>query len=113
MNLVAYFENLTGAGTIGAYVSLSIWGVLAVAVLSGILFGFKRGFYRSVIRTISIALAAVASYYAAAAIGGVVYDKTEGKTLLEMFDDIAAALSSYYPDAGNLLSEDMRALLGS
>ncbi len=113
MNLVAYFENLTGAGTIGAYVSLSIWGVLAVAVLSGILFGFKRGFYRSVIRTLSIALAAVASYYTAAAIGGVVYERTEGMTLVDIFDDIANALSSFYPDAGNLLSEDMRALLGS
>ena len=113
MDVVAYFQNLMAKGTIGAYISLSVWGILGVFVLVGILLGLKRGFYRSVVRTLCIALAAVGAYFGAAAISGFVYTKTAGMSLLEMFDAACAAAEKYYPGLSGLLNEDMRALVGS
>ena len=113
MNIVAYFQNLTTSGTGGSYISLSVWGVIAIFVLTGLIFGFKRGFYRSVIRLITVAIAAVASYFIAASVGGIIYTHTEGMTLLEMFDAAAAAAEAYMPGISDMLTADLRALIDS
>ena len=113
MNIVAYFQNLTTSGTGGSYISLSVWGVIAIFVLTGLIFGFKRGFYRSVIRLLTVAIAAVASYFVAASVSGIIYNYTAGMTLLEMFDAAAAAIEAYMPGMSDILTEELRALIDS
>ena len=111
--MIEYFQNLISSGTGGSYISLSVWSFIAISLITGLIFGLKRGFYRSVIRLLTVALSAVAAYFAAASIGGIIYAKTDGMTLLEMFDAIAGALEAYYPGISGILGEDMRALVGS
>ena len=113
MNIVAYFQGLFSAGTIGAYISLSVWSVLALAVILGICFGLKRGLYRSTVRLLYVALAAVCAYFAAASVGGIIYKNTEGMTLIEIFDAVSAFLAKYSLDISGVLSEDLRGLIGS
>ena len=49
--------------TIGSIASLVILGFAAIMILSGLLWGLKRGFSKSVVRLLTVALAAVASFF--------------------------------------------------
>ena len=81
-------------------------------MLSGLIFGFKRGLYRSTVRLLYVALSAVCAYFAAASVSGLIYKNTEGMTLIEIFDAVSA-FAAKYVDISGLLNEELRALIGS
>ena len=104
MNFTGYFENLISSGTVGAYISLGVWVFAALTLLIGLFFGFKRGFSRSVLRLITIAIAVVGAFLVASNISGSIAQSMQGMTLLELVDTF---------DTQGAFPSEMRNLVGS
>ncbi len=82
-------ENMTSGFSMdnfSGYISLAITIIAAFFILSGILFGLKRGFSRTVVRLLTVALSAVGAYFIAASLSGIISGYAEGLTLMELVD---------------------------
>ena len=105
MDLNSVASGISGAG-IGNYISIGILIFAGISVFFGVIFGFKRGFSKSVVRIITMALAAAGAFLVAAnitsAIAGVIGDKG----LVGLLKD----LESY---TGSIISEQMYEVIGS
>ncbi len=103
-NFVPYFTDLINSGRVGAYISLGIFGYVLLSVLSGLFFGIKRGFSKTLIRTITIVASAVGAvlvcYYASGALSSFL----EGKTLEEV-------LKMALPNYEDVLNEQYRNII--
>ena len=74
MFIVDYIKACLADGSIGSYISIGIFGVIALFALLGILFGAKRGFSKSVIRIFTVGAAAVCSFFTVKWISGAIVD---------------------------------------
>jgi len=57
-----YGASVGSANSIGGYISLGITVFFAVCIFLGVLYGFKRGFFKTLIRIITLAASAIASF---------------------------------------------------
>ena len=72
MEYINYIEASLAKGSIGAYISVALYAVVALFALSGLLFGFKRGFSKSVIRLFTVLLSAVGAVVAVVGISNAI-----------------------------------------
>lgn len=104
MFIVDYIKESMADGSIGAYISIGVFGVIALFGLIGILFGAKRGFSKSVIRLFTVAASVVCSFLAVKWVLGAIVDYAEkisdggSKTLSEMIASINPELEGAMPD---------------
>ena len=99
--------------TPGGYFSLAITAIMALFVLSGALFGFKRGFPRSVIRLVTVIISAVAAGIMASSLVGSAAAFVDGLTMAEALEKLLASSGDTAGLAGLGLTEDMVNLLAS
>lgn len=92
MNIVDYFMTLfedAGKGNFGAIVLIVAYVATALYVLCGAWSGARRGFFRQLIRTITVAISAVISYLICTA---VLFEKLTaffaGKDMMQVFDSV-------------------------
>ena len=77
MNIVEYINSTLAKGSIGAYLSVGIIALFAVCALSGLLFGAKRGFSKSVLRIFTVVASAACSLYSVKWICNIVSNAVE------------------------------------
>lgn len=75
---------LNGNATIGSYIAVGLLAYIAISVLSGLIYGFKRGFSKTVIRLVTIAAAAVVSFVAVIWLAEYIDLFFHGRTLEEL-----------------------------
>ena len=104
MFVVEYIKACLANGSIGSYISVGVFATIAMFALSGILFGAKRGFSKSVIRLVTVAASAVASFYIVKWIMNLIVDYavqiTDGgtKSLEEAIYSIDPEFKDLFPD---------------
>ena len=92
-NLIVDIQSVidgVSMGDIGAYISLSIYLIMAISAVSGLLFGLGRGFGKGIIRLITIVISLITAFIIASSVSGWLAGFFAGKTLLEaiaMFSD--------------------------
>jgi hypothetical protein len=84
MFVVDYIKASIANGSIGSYISVGVFALIGLLALSGILFGAKRGFSKSVIRLVTVAASAIGSFYIVKWLLGVILENaskfTDGGT---------------------------------
>ena len=75
---------INGNATVGAYIAVGLIAYIAISVLSGLLFGFKRGFSKTILRLVTIIAAAIASFVAVIWLAQYVDTLFQGKTLEDL-----------------------------
>ena len=116
MGSVPNLEGITSALTtdgISGYISLGITAVALLFILSGVLFGLKRGFSRTVVRLLTIVISAVAAYFIAASMSGAVTALIGEMTLIELIDKCIELAASASPDVVITIPDELRNLLSS
>ena len=104
MFVVEYIKASMANGSIGSYISVGVFAIIGLFALSGIIFGIKRGFSQSVIRLVTVAASAVASFYIVKWLMGVIVDYastiTDGGTrsLEEALYSIDPEFETSFPD---------------
>ena len=104
MFIVDYIKASLANGSIGSYISIGVFGVIALFALLGIFFGAKRGFSKSVIRIFTVGASAVCSFLAVKWICGAIVDYLEKisdgatKSLEEMIYSIDSGFEDQLPD---------------
>ena len=104
MFVVEYIKASIANGSIGSYISVGVFGLIALFALLGIIFGAKRGFSKSVIRIFTVAAAAVGSFFIVKWILGLIVDYTSKvtdggtKSLEETLYSINSGIEGYLPD---------------
>lgn len=92
--------------TPGGWISLGILAVAAISILYGMFLGLKRGFSKTVIRILTIAVAAVLSYVLAISITGFIDGQFAGKTLEEV-------ILTYFPSYETAVDEKTREIIAA
>ena len=54
--------NFTTPTSVGGWISLGIYAFLIITILGGVIAGLRRGFTKTLIRIITISIAAVAAF---------------------------------------------------
>ena len=86
------------------YAGLTILGVLGLTMLISVLYGLKRGLGKSLVRFITVAISAAASFIAAKSALGMLSPIWEGKTILELTRLVPGLSESLPENMVNLLS---------
>ena len=84
--------------TIGSYISLGILGFVALSALCALVFGFKRGFSKSLLRLITVAIAAVGAFLVAASLSTAVANAVADKGLVEIIKGIEDKTGAFIDD---------------
>lgn len=79
---------LNGTASIGAYISISIPLFIVISAISGLFFGLSRGFGKTVLRLITVAISAVAAFFVVLWLYDFVDGWFAGKTLTEIIVSI-------------------------
>ena len=110
MFIVDYIKSSLADGSIGAYISVGVFGVIALFALTGILFGAKRGFSKSVIRIFTVGASAVCSFLAVKWISDALVDYI-GKISDGGTKSLEATIQSIDPDLAESLPDYLRPIL--
>lgn len=62
-NIISEVQDFFSAGTVGAYIALGLYGLVALLALVGALKGLTRGVCRQTIRLVTVGGAAVLSFF--------------------------------------------------
>ena len=100
------FNEMLQFKTVGAIVSAAILGFVALFIISGIIFGIKRGFSKSVVRLLTVVLAAGGAYFICSFAFVWISSFVEGKSLEEV---LRIVISNY----DSLLNEKYRNVIAS
>ena len=85
---INYYVELLSRNDIAAYVALGMAGLVLVLGLIGFVKGATRGIGRQGVRTVTVVISAVLSYFATRNMLPLLVDFFEGKTMLEMMKQI-------------------------
>ena len=96
------FTELFKTDTIGDIISLSVLGLAALFILSGIFFGLSRGFSKSVVRLLTVVAAAFASFfickYAFGWLSGFLQDKSLEDVIRIFYKNYDTSVGEKYRD---------------
>lgn len=98
-------------GDIGAYISLSIYLIMAISAISGLLFGLGRGFGKGIIRLITIVISLITAYIIASSISGWLAGFFAGKTLLEAIAMFSDWVGGFIPGFAITFTEEIENIL--
>lgn len=98
-------------GDIGAYISLSVYLILAVSALSGLLFGLGRGFGKGIIRLVTIVVSLIAAYIIASSVSGWLAGFFADKTLLEAIYTFGDWVGGFIPGFAITITEEIENIL--
>ena len=90
MGYVEYFKAALAKGTIGSYISIGVFGLIAVYAFFGVYYGGSRGFSKSVIRLFTVASSAVLSLLTVGFIAKTIMDPKTASKVLEATQKIVA-----------------------
>lgn len=105
-NAVDFNAIFSGTAGIGTYIALGIFAVFVISAISGLLFGLKRGFAKTLLRLITIAVSALASFVLIIWVFDFVDGWFAGKTMTE-------AIVSVWPDYTSVADEGVQKLVSS
>ncbi len=105
-NAVDFNAIFSGTAGIGTYIALGIFAVFVIFAISGLLFGLKRGFAKTLLRLITIAVSALASFALIIWVFDFVDGWFAGKTMTE-------AIVSVWPDYTSVADEGVQKLVSS
>ena len=91
-------QSLSSAGTVGSAISLFILAFVGISAFFALIFGFKRGFSKSIVRIITMAIAAVGAFLIASNIGSAVASAFGEITLLDFIKQIEATSGAFFDD---------------
>ena len=109
MNAMAYPDYINGiinSGSISSYVALGVLGFFLLNALIGLLFGFKRGFGKQLIRLLTSVLSVALSFLAVSMISVYITNLFAGKTLEEV-------ILTVYPNYTAEVEESVRNIVSS
>ena len=98
MDIASYVTALSAKGTMGAYISLGILCVVAGFLLSGIIFGIKRGIAKTTLRLITVLLSAVAAFALVSMATGYVEGLFTDRTLNELLTELIPGYQDQVPE---------------
>ena len=96
----------SAATTVGADISSVITAIFVFFIFSGLFFGLTRGMYKTAIRFIVIAAAAVASFYTITYMSQYIHDLLTGQ-------DLDTIISGVWPAYGDTLGEGVRQIINA
>ena len=98
--------NFTSPTTVGGWISLGIYAFLIITILGGVIAGLRRGFTKTLIRIITISIAAVAAFMLTTWCVGFINDFFTGKPINE-------AISSVWADYETAVDAKTREIIDS
>lgn len=98
--------NFTSPTTVGGWISLGIYAFLIITILGGVIAGLRRGFTKTLIRIITISIAAVAAFMLTTWCVGFINDFFTGKPINE-------AITSVWADYETAVDAKTREIIGS
>ena len=113
-NIITDVQNTAtsaAAGDISAYISLSIYIIMGVAIIGGIVFGLRRGFGKTIIRLITVVVSLVAAYIIASSLSGLIATFFEGKTLSEAISAFSDWVGGFVPGFTIVIPEEIQDIL--
>lgn len=84
--------------TVGYYISIGIFAFIAISAFFALIFGFKRGFSKSLVRAITMAIAAVGAFLVAANISSACAAAIGEKGLVETIQGIEDKIGGFIDD---------------
>lgn len=105
-NTIDFNAIFSGTATIGTYTALGIFAFIVISAISGLIFGLSRGFAKTLLRLITIAASAVASFALIIWVFDFVDGWFAGKTMTEVITGI-------WPDYTTVADEGVQKLISS
>ncbi len=109
MDFITYISDSLAKGTVGSYISVGVFGLIAVLALFGAYFGIMRGFSKSVIRFFTVGISAFGALFGTLAISNIIVNLTnvsDAGSLGELAEHYSPGALDSAPEAlGALLSE--------
>lgn len=115
MNLGKYVDYVTATlakGTIGAYISVGIFGFLAVCVFFGVYHGAARGFSKSVIRLFTVGASAICAFLAVTGISKLIVNTAlsganKGKSVEALLETYVPGITESMPSIVRPIMSEM------
>lgn len=107
MNFIEYIQTSLAKGTVGSMISVGVYALIGVFAISGLLFGLKRGFSKTIIRLATIFLSAFGALFVTTGICRIIVNLAtkDGATSVD------ALVDSYFPGVMDQAPEMVRSLL--
>lgn len=105
-NSIDFSAIFSGTATIGTYTALGIFAFIVISAISGLIFGLSRGVFKTLLRLITIAVSAVASFALIIWVFDFVDGWFGGKTMTE-------AITAIWPDYTTVADEGVQQLVSS
>ena len=107
MNFVEYIQASLNKGTIGSMISVGVFCLIGAFAVSGLLFGIKRGFSKTIIRLATILLSAFCALFITTGICTIIVNiiSNNGATTVD------ALIDSYFPGTTDSLPEMIKPIL--
>lgn len=107
MLFISYISDSMAKGTTGAYVSVGVYGLIAILAIVGAYLGIMRGFPKSVIRFFTVAFSAFGALFGSVAICNIIVNLTN----ISEAGSVDELVEHYFPGALDSLPTAVSAIL--